>query len=308
MTRISTYTQNFAATSGIFQAQRDIALATQQASSQKKADDLKGFGAEATGLIGSHSMLERLAGQADLVSNLRSRLELQDAALGELSAAATDVRLAITDALAIDKGIDVSSRIDAAFKRALGALNSRFAGEAVFNGTDPTANPVLVTSIDGLAATAATVDAFALGDQRRSVQLGDQPAQDLAPRAKEIATELFDLMRSFRQFETSPGNAFGFSLTATQRTYLSSILPAAQTAENVTIAAQSNNGAVQKTVDNALEALNARRDVLDKITGDKENVDLAEVATRLSAAQTQLATASQVFATVKGLSLLDFLR
>jgi flagellar hook-associated protein 3 FlgL len=63
-----------------------------------------------------------------------------------------------------------------------------------------------------------------------------------------------------------------------------------------------------RQVEDAAERQTAHRDILKNAVGEITDVDLAEVAVRLNQAQFAYEASAGVFATLRGLSLLNVLR
>ena len=78
--------------------------------------------------------------------------------------------------------------------------------------------------------------------------------------------------------------------------------------QSAVIDQEANAGIVAKQLETSELANKSQRDLLTKTIGDQENVDLAEVATRLAAAQTQFQASAAIFSQMRDMNLLQYLR
>ena len=74
------------------------------------------------------------------------------------------------------------------------------------------------------------------------------------------------------------------------------------------IEAQGKNGRVLNETDAAIERHTSERDLLESLSANITDVDLAEVAVQLNQAQLQYQATASVFNTIQDLSLVNLLR
>jgi flagellin-like hook-associated protein FlgL len=115
-------------------------------------------------------------------------------------------------------------------------------------------------------------------------------------------------MRELQRDLNQEGGTFSAPLTQDQRARLSRIVELIDKGFSDFVAAQGRNGALQSRLDADRDRLNNRIDFLSAEVGQAADADLAEVAMRMSAVQTQYQAAARVFAQISELSVLNFLR
>lgn len=308
MTRISTYNQFFASSSGVAAGQRDMAIAQRQGSSQKVAQDLKGYGGDAGRLISSKAYAERLDRRAEALKALEARAEVEATALSSLQLAVKDARDAIGNAIANQNGAGLRAALELALDTAFSAANVQYAGQSVFGGDMGYQDPAITDTLDALAAQVDTAVNWRDTGRNRTVVLEDGRAIELSGGAEEIFRPFVEFLRGVRRWEQDNAAPLTGSLSAAQQTFLQSQIPALSAIHGAVIDAESSAGTVAKQIETAIDTNEARRDTLLKTVGDQENVDLAEVATRLSAAETQYQASASIFARMRDMNLLQYLR
>ena len=97
-------------------------------------------------------------------------------------------------------------------------------------------------------------------------------------------------------------------MTDAQATYVMSLLPGIAALQSTLIDQEANAGITAKQIEQTAIANSQQRDAFNKTIGDQENVDLAEVATRLAAAQTQYQASASIFSKMRDMNLLQYLR
>lgn len=311
MTRVTGYTQFQALNADLLRAQRDLMEAQRQASSQKAAQDLQGFGLDASRVVSARGALERASAQADANLRLEGRMDVQDLALAQVSDAADQIRAAISDAIAADSSVDFMSRLENAFRQSLAALNMEHQGQKLFAGATADRAPIAagVETLADLAALPSVNDAFDHANYSQTAKIDENTTIEIAPRAREIATDLFTLFRTLQNAHAAgPPGPFQGKLTSAQRSFIQGLVPSARQVVESVNAIQASNGGDAARVKAAREYSDLRRDTLEKVAGDIENVDMAEVAGKLATAQQQFQASAQMIATMRRMTLLDFLR
>ncbi len=163
-----------------------------------------------------------------------------------------------------------------------------------------------MTSLDDLAALPAAADAFQNAPRRATVKLDVNVTLDVAPVASEVAGDLFDAFKRIKDYEIANG-PFAGDLTPAQRTFLETeIGQLAQVVDNIH-AYEAQNGGVQQRVASILERQADQQSYFEQVVQEVEGVNLAEVASRLSQADLQLKASAQVYAQLRGSSLLNVL-
>lgn len=304
--RIATSAIHQLASADIQRAQLELYQAQKEAGSEKKADDLKGFEREAKAIVYARGFMAKADAYATAGEELENRLATQDIALGQIRDAAQNVRLALTDALGLDKGDELSSNVEIAFSSAFSAMNMTYAGRYVFGGVRDDAAPVTANSLNDLTALGTADEAFANSPLKATAQLDSRTTLAVAPLADEVAEPLFASFKRIADFEAANG-PFGAPLTAAQKTFIEGEITAlADTVKHLT-SQQSYNGGVQAHVADIAQRQRDEETYFEGFVGDLESVDLAEVASRLSQAQLQLEASAQIYSTLRNATLLDVL-
>jgi flagellar hook-associated protein 3 FlgL len=306
MNRISTYNQFFGASNGVANGQRDMAIAQRQASSQKVAQDLKGFGEDAGRLVSAKSHAARLDARAQALKTLEARAEVEASALSAFSGAVGDARDAIQNAIANQNAAGLRTALESALATAFLSANVQYAGQSIFGGEAAYEDPVVADTLDALALQPNTDANWRDTGANRTVVLEEGRAIELSESAEEVFRPFVDFLRDLRAWENANGALQG-RLTPAQQTHLQSLIPTLSTVHAAVIDAESMAGTVAKQIETAIEVTEGRRDVLLKTVGDQENVDLAEVAARLSAAETQYQASAAIFGRMRDMNLLQYL-
>ena len=114
-------------------------------------------------------------------------------------------------------------------------------------------------------------------------------------------------LQRLAQFDQGPNGPFSGQLTDAQKTAISDELDKLSAAFTGLLNSQAENGRVAKDVDAASDRQQDNLDSLNGAVGGIVNVDLAAVAVKLNQAQYAYQASANVFATIKGLSLLNYL-
>ena len=117
-----------------------------------------------------------------------------------------------------------------------------------------------------------------------------------------IGRQVIDAMRAFTASGT-PESA----LSADQITALGAVATLLDSAVNGLIGAEAENGRRANRADSYMRAAQTRMDVFKSVASNAEDVDLADVAIRLSQEQTALQASLQSVAKISGLTLASFL-
>lgn len=276
-----------------------------QTASGQIAADLKGYGQEGGRIVSARTAIAQAEARAAAAQRLAARLDIQDTALGQAASAAEQLKQDIFTALASDDGTLLQNQLRLAFSQVTGALNTTYGGVPLFGGERRDAAPVQVTDLGDLAGAISTGTLFAESQRRETADVGVGAPFDVAEKASEVASGLYQVFRDMHTtLSAMPATR---PLPADQRAELMAIVERLDAARQGVVNAQGRNGTAQASLDRAVTRLNDRADLLAKHLGDVADADLAEVAMRLSAAQTQYQAAAKVFAQIRDLSLVNFL-
>lgn len=303
--RIATTTLYQSAVAEFQSSQADLVEAQRQTSSQKLADDLKGFNKDMKTLVSTRGFLARAESFSRLGVELEGRLSTQDLALQAASDSATNMRTRISNAMAADRGEDVMQAVNSAFSEVLSAMNSTYAGRYVFAGVSEDTPPVNVTSVATLPTVATMDTAFDNAQRPVQAQIAPNTFLQAAPLAEDVATEIFSVIK--RIYDYDQATPLTGNLNDADRTFLEGELAALTTAFNTINQTQAVNGAAQSQLENVMLRQESEENYFNRLAGDIENADLAEVAVQLSQAQVQLEASAAAFNAVRQSSLLNFL-
>ena len=162
-----------------------------------------------------------------------------------------------------------------------------------------------VAEVGDLPAAQATGTLFEESTRPQTVDLGVGTPVPVAEKASTIARGIYTVFRNL--FDLTHATALGNPITADQRTELLAISEGIDGAHKDIVDAQGRNGDAQSRVERDVVRLTAHADLLTKHLGKIAEVDLAEVAMKLSATQTQYQAIAKVFAQIKDMSLVNFL-
>lgn len=294
------------------QARSDLARLTndlyglqRQTASGFLADDLKGYGDNGGRIISARSVIAQTEARKAAAERLQVRLDTQDLALSKAAAATAQLKQDVTLALSQTDGRFLADQLQTAFGQIVDALNQSEDGQALFAGERASATAVRVASLDDLAGALTDAQMFNESTRDATVDLGTGSPLTVADKASAISRDVFDAMRDL--YAEMQAGAFGTPLTATQEFALRNAVGALDAAHGSIVEAQGRNGDVNNRLGREIERLSSQSTLVQKHMSDVADADLAEVAMKLSASQTQYQAIAKVFADIRDLSLLNFL-
>lgn len=302
--RISTQAAAHTALLDLMRAQRELYQSSQQVATGLKAPDLKGYGNQAETILFGRAALSRAENFVEASKRLENRLGVQDLALGELSGAVQDLRVALTT----NDGSYLMNDVQAAFERARNALNTQFAGSFIFGGTRTDQEPFTASTIGQLQGAADIGDFFRNASQKQTGRIDEKTAVEISFLADDLAQELMEIFARIADFDQGPDGPFGGTVTQQQQGFLS-----AEIANVIGVFERINdavgiNGSLQARLESSVRSNQQRADYLKAMIADYEEADMAAAATRLAQAQTAVQVSALVFADMSQVSLLPFLR
>jgi flagellar hook-associated protein 3 FlgL len=306
MTRVSTAGSYAAVLANIQSAQARQAEASFQYSSQKKASDFKGYSRNAELLTAMRGVQVKVDGFIDQTKMLSSKLDMQANGLSQVAGAAKSAREAIAGAIASDNGDTLMQSLQAALNNAVAGLNTQHGGRYVFAGGQVDTKPVIVSQMSEVGLSSNRADLFANDDFKSASRIDESTTVQTGFLANEIGMPFMTELKAIQQYVTNNGPFTG-QLTDAQKTFLQGVLPNFDTVYTDLTAVEAQNGVVQNQVDSVGAGLADRADLLVGMTGDITDVDLPTAYANLEAAQLSVQAAAQVFASLKGASLLEIL-
>lgn len=302
--RISTQAASQAALLDLMRAQRELYQSSQQISTGLKAPDLKGYGNEAETILFARASMARAENFVEASKRLENRLNVQDIALGELSGAVQDLRLALTT----NDGSFLMNDVNAAFDRVRNALNTQFAGSYLFSGTRTDTAPFTASTIGQVQGAANLADLFQNASQKQTGRIDENSALEISFLADDLTLDLMGVFARIADFDQGPDGPFDGTTTDAQQAFLS-----AEIANVIAVFERINeavgvNGSMQSRLESSIRSNQQRADYLTSMIAGFEEADMAAAATRLAQAQAAVQVSALVFSDMSQVSLLPFLR
>lgn len=285
--------------------QRQVELG-RQVSSQKIAQDLKGYAHKAETLTSMRSIQTRIAGLLEQNKVLADRYETQDVALNQVADSTAGVREVIGDAIASNRVDTLMEQIRGHFADALQGLNTKSQGRYLFSGGQINTAPVDAATLDDLASPVDTDTLFKNDDFIAKNQIDETATIEGGMLAKGIAGDLFKKFQEIQDFATA--NPFSGQMTPDQLTFLKQKLTDFEGLHSDIVNQVARNGSTQNRIEAASKDLGKRADTVEGMVGGIAGVDMAEAISRLQLAQFSVQAAAEVFNTLRDSSLLNFLR
>jgi flagellar hook-associated protein 3 FlgL len=306
MTPVSTSTSYSIILNDLLAAQNREATAQAEVSTGKKGSDLAGFGSQTRTLVATNTVKARVDGLVGQLSALQVKMNFQQASLGQISDVAGDLKQSLTNALANGSGDGIMNDVQSFFSQAAQALNAQYGGDYLFSGGQTQTQPFTAADLPTLAA--GTVSSFFKdGNLTPSNRIDDATTIQTGFLASKVGQQLMTQFQSIQQFQAGATGNFGGPLTDAQQTFLQSAITALDGVVTSTTTTTAQGGDIQKRVETAATTQTDRQTTLKNMLGDITGVDMAQAASDLTQAQTAVQASAQVFMTLKGMSLLNFL-
>ncbi|PTS89666.1 MULTISPECIES: flagellin [unclassified Caulobacter] len=307
MTRVSTSSNFSIMTTNLMRAQLTQGAVGEQVSSQKVANDLKGYARNAEVLTAMRSTQAKLNGLLDQTTLVSNRLEMQDTGIGKIASGAKGGREAIANAMAAGNATTLMQQLKSAFGDVLQGLNTKSNGRYVFAGAQTDTPPTSATSMADLTAAAATSDLFHNDQYIATNRVDEQTTTQTGILGDALGTSTFEAFKQMQAYVDANGPFTG-TLTSSQNDFLKSMLPSFDSAYSDIVTIQGKNGLSQKRFETAKVELQDQTDTLTTMIGGITDVDMAEAVTRLEAAKLAVQASAQVFAGLQTSSLLNYLK
>lgn len=307
MTRIASSMINANALNDLQRAQRDLYDAQRKTASQKEAEDLKGYGQDARSIVS----LERMRAQSEAFKSsaeeLTTRLDLQDSHLGRAADVMGQLKEKLTSALALGDLSSVANDVKAAFTDIKSSFNATLNGKYLFGGTASDQPPIESASVSELANNPLT-DAVSSDGEVVQIRIDSNRLVDAGPLGRTAAMDALDVLRDLQIFEESGAGPFVDNPTNAQKDAITAALSRLKSVHTGLIDVQARNGQALNQTDAVIERHTSEGNLLESLSANITEVDLAEVAVQLNQAQLQFQATASVFRTIQGLSLVDYLR
>jgi flagellar hook-associated protein 3 FlgL len=302
MTTISTAGLDLSLLNAMRQARDGVTVAQQQLASGRKSETYSGLGLDAARSLSSRSVMARQSAYVGAANQAGQAIDRANAEVGGLRAAAETFRAAVRNAMAAGDASGLASEAEALMSKARQTLNSQVNGRYLFAGARSDAPPFAADTLADVAAAATPADLFtndAIVPRARVAEGVDLPT---SLPADTLATPLVEAMRAFAALGI--GNGTIDNATITQ---LGEVATALDGAVDHLVDQEAELGRRSVRADDYKAEAQTRADIFRGIAGDAEDADLAEVVSRLTAAQTSLQASLQAMAQIGRLSLATML-
>jgi flagellar hook-associated protein 3 FlgL len=306
MTPVSTSNSYSVILNDLLSAQNREATAQAQVSTGKKGNDLSAFGSQTRTLVATNTVKARVDGLVTQLSSLQVKMNFQQASLEQISNVAANLKQSLTNALANGSGDGIMNDVQSFFSQAAQALNAQYGGDYLFSGGQTQTQPFTATDLPTLAA-GTVASFFKDGNLTPSNRVDDATTIQTGFLASSIGQSLMTQFQSIQQFEAGATGSFGGALTAAQQAFLQTAITALDSVVTSTTATTAKGGDIQSRVETASTTQTDRQVTLKGLLGDITDVNMAQAASDLTQAQTAVQASAQVFMTLKGMSLLNFL-
>ena len=158
------------------------------------------------------------------------------------------------------------------------------------------------------ATPTAVADSFHNDDYIDKARVDETTTLDVGQLADDLGTPMFNAFRDLQAFEEGVNGPFTGKLTPAQRTFLQGQIAIWDSVQSDLVTAAARNGTIQGQLDAVTRGLSARQNTVAGMIGDVSDADMAKAATALTQAQQAVQASSQVFISLKDVTLLNLLR
>ncbi len=307
MDRIATSTAYQSVLTNLLASENKEVTAQQQVSGGMVANNLSGFGAQSQALIATQSVKARVDGLVGQLKQTSVQLTFQQTGLEQVSSVAQSLQQALLTAQGAGTGTSLMAQVQSLFSQAAQALNTQYNGSYVFSGGQTATQPFSASALSDLTTQPSVSSFFQDGSLAPVSRIDDNTTVQSGFLASNVGSALMGVFQSIQAFQQSaPGN-FGGPLTAAQQTFLDSAISQISGVVDSTSQTAAQGGVIQSQIDTALTTQTARQSTLTGVLGGMTDADAAAAATNLTQAQTAFQASAQVFNTLKGMSLLNYL-
>lgn len=308
VTRVSTAGNYGSVLVNLMAAQQRQFDAGNRVSSQKNGTDLKGYATKAETLTAMRTVDRRLTAYSDQNDQVAAKLGSQDEALNQVTDAAGAIRQAMADALATDRADTLMQDINGQFATATEGLNARYDGKYLFAGGQINTKPVTATTLADLTSGPPIASFFTNDQFKAQAKLDDSATATTGQLASDLGTAMLTGLQGIQAFNQGAGGPFNGQLTPAQRTFLENQLASWDQIRSDLTLKTAQNGLVQKRVEDVKTNIGVHQDTLTIMIGHITDADMAKAATDLQSAQLSIQASAQVFSSLQGSSLLNYLK
>ena len=324
VTRVSTFSQNTILLREILRNEQRLFRDQQQIASGLKTDEYRGIARDIGTLGVSKTTESRLEQFKESNLDMERRLNIYDVTLRSLSDAAQELRQDVINAISLDSGLGLRTKIDLIFDRVVSLLNTKDNGRFIFGGTRTDIPPVNVSNPSQLEDPAVVTSIASIFDNNkivRQAEIDEDLTIDYGVLASTVATDVLQSLRRLMQYDAGndPTNAanvptgetsdgpFANPLTTAQKPFLIAELAAVTAAFDTLNQVTAQNGVNQATLEDTQDRQEKSLTFVRIFISDIEDVNVVEAISRLNLDQLALDASFQVFSRLTRLTLVDFL-
>ena len=324
VTRVSTFSQNTILLREILRNEQRLFRDQQQIASGLKTDEYRGIARDIGTLGVSKTTESRLEQFKESNLDMERRLNIYDVTLRSLSDAAQELRQDVINAISLDSGLGLRTKIDLIFDRVVSLLNTKDNGRFIFGGTRTDIPPVNVSNPSQLEDPAVVTSIASIFDNNkivRQAEIDEDLTIDYGVLASTVATDVLQSLRRLMRYDAGndPTNAanvptgetsdgpFANPLTTAQKTFLIAELAAVTAAFDTLNQVTAQNGVNQATLEDTQDRQEKSLTFVRIFISDIEDVNVVEAISRLNLDQLALDASFQVFSRLTRLTLVDFL-
>lgn len=308
MDRIATSTAYQSILTNLLANESNEVSAQQQVSSGMIADNLSGYGNQAQTLIATQSVKTRVDGLVNQLQQTGVQLTFQQSALSQVSSIAQTLQQTLLTAQGAGTGDNLMAQVQSLFSQAAEALNAQAPdGSYIFSGGQTSTPPFSASSLSDLTTQPSVSSFFQNGSLTPVSRIDDNTTVQTGFLASNVGSALMGVFQSIEAFQQSGSGNFGGALTSAQQTFLDSAISQMSSVVSSTSQTTAQGGTFQNQIAAALTTQTDRQTTLTNVLGTMTNADAAAAATNLTQAQNAFQASAQVFNTLKGMSLLNYL-
>jgi flagellar hook-associated protein 3 FlgL len=202
------------------------------------------------------------------------------------------------------------TQVSSIFDQATAILNSKDAnGNYIYGGGKDDTAPVTVSSLSGLMALSSASDAFANGNNLKSVQVADGQSITYGVTASSVGAGLLQEIQNIANFDAGSSGNFSASTTLSdaQNAFLTGEISSTGGVANALNNATAQNGYAYTALQNASTQQSSMSTLYSGFISNIQDTNMATAATQLSLNQTALQAALQVTSSLNQLTLLNYL-
>ena len=308
--RIATAQQSAYFLSQINKENASLNTTQQQIASQKVATTYAGFDNQTQVLQATITASARNDAYTTATSLATTQVDMQDTQLTSLSALATQLTKAVSDAVANNNPATLMDQVQTIFDQATAILNSKDAnGDYIYSGGKTGTAPVAISSLSQLVALPSVSGAFDNGTDKKAVQVADGQTVTYGLTASDIGTQLMQSLKDIASFDAGPSGSFDTStnLSQAQNNFLTGQIASTGTMDNGLNAITAQNGYTFTRLQNAATQQSSMSTLYAGFIGNIQDTNMAQAATQLSLNLTALQAVLQVTSDLNKLTLLNYL-